>query len=76
MFLKYLWADNCISQNKNRIILMAMIYLVAKYINSIELKFLVSGHSFVACETDFGLIEKIRLILVSDINKLIVSARL
>ena len=42
-----IWCDNCASQNKNKILLMAIIYLVYKgYFKSIDIKFLVSGHSF------------------------------
>ncbi|KAJ8883396.1 hypothetical protein PR048_015239 [Dryococelus australis] len=47
-----LWCDNCVAQNKNRIVLMAIIYL------SLELKYLVSGYSFMDCDGDCGVIEK------------------
>lgn len=54
-----IWCDNCAGQNKNRMILMVLIYLVAKkYFNTIDLKFLVSGHSYMPCDRDFGIIEK------------------
>ncbi|GFQ78871.1 uncharacterized protein TNCT_122361 [Trichonephila clavata] len=53
------WCDNCAGQNKNRIVLMIMIYAVAKNIlDCIEFKFLVSGHSYMPCDRDFGIIEK------------------
>lgn len=38
---------------------MMLIYIVTKkYIDTIELKFLVSGHSYMPCDRDFGIIEK------------------
>ncbi|GFR05736.1 uncharacterized protein TNCT_644531 [Trichonephila clavata] len=53
------WCDNCAGQNKNRMVLMIMIYAVAKGIlDCIEFKFLVSGHSYMPCDRDFGIIEK------------------
>lgn len=56
-----IWCDNCAGQNKNRMILMALIYLVTKGIfDEIDMKFLVSGHSYMPCDRDFGVIEKRR----------------
>ncbi|GFR14348.1 uncharacterized protein TNCT_355691 [Trichonephila clavata] len=53
------WCDNFSGQNKNRMVLMIMIYDVAKNIlDCIEFKFLVSGHSYMPCDCDFGIIEK------------------
>lgn len=38
---------------------MVLIYAVAKkYFDTIDLKFLVSGHSYMPCDRDFGIIEK------------------
>ncbi|GFQ83107.1 uncharacterized protein TNCT_348301 [Trichonephila clavata] len=58
------WCDNCAGQNKNRMVSMIMIYAVAKNIlDCIEFKFLVSGHSYMPCNRDFGIIEKNKNIL-------------
>ncbi|KAL4090146.1 hypothetical protein QTP88_025045 [Uroleucon formosanum] len=54
-----IWCDNCAGQNKNRVILIVLIYAIAKkYFDTIDLKFLVSGHSYMPCDRDFGIIEK------------------
>ncbi|KAJ8892391.1 hypothetical protein PR048_004971 [Dryococelus australis] len=54
-----IWCNICAAQNKNRILLMAIIYLVSKeFFESVELKYLVSGHSFTDCDHDFKVIEK------------------
>lgn len=54
-----LWCDNCVAQNKNRMLLMAVIYLVARgCFKTIDIKYLVSGHSYMPCDRDFGVIEK------------------
>ncbi|GFQ69236.1 uncharacterized protein TNCT_160121 [Trichonephila clavata] len=53
------WCDNYAGQNKNRMVSMIMIYAVAKNIlDCMEFKFLVSGHSYMPCDRDFGIIEK------------------
>ncbi|GFQ90773.1 uncharacterized protein TNCT_234071 [Trichonephila clavata] len=58
------WCDNCAGPNKNRMVLMIMIYAVAKNIlDCIEFKFLVSGHSYMPCDCDFGIIEKRKRVL-------------
>lgn len=54
-----IWSDNCIGQNKNRMVLFALICLVANGIyDTIDHKYLVSGHSFMSCDRDFAQIEK------------------
>lgn len=54
-----MWSDNCIGQNKNKIILMLLIYLVSQGIyEKVQHKFLLSGHSYLTCDRDFALIEK------------------
>ncbi|KAJ4450687.1 hypothetical protein ANN_02116 [Periplaneta americana] len=46
-------------QNKNRMILMVVIYIIAKkHFDSVDLKFLVSEHSYMPCDKEFGIIEK------------------
>lgn len=53
------WSDNCIGQNKNKMMVFLWIYLTitGKY-DEINHKFLVSGHSFLSCDRDFAQIEK------------------
>lgn len=75
-----IWADNCAAQNKNRMMIMALIYLVSKrYCDCIELKFLVSGHSFMDCDRDFGVIEKRRKVskamIPEELQDVVKSAR-
>lgn len=54
-----IWCDNCAGQNKNRMVLMVLIFLVGKgYYDTIDFKFLVSGHSYMPCDRDFSEIEK------------------
>lgn len=75
-----IWSDNCIGQNKNRMVLMALIYLVAsgKFIQ-IEQKFLVTGHTYLPCDRDFAQIERrkrlTKLFVPSDIEKMIKETR-
>lgn len=75
-----IWSDNCIGQNKNKIILMLLIYLVSKGIyEKVEQKFLVSGHSYLTCDRDFALIEKSKRVVKNytpeNIGKMIAEAR-
>lgn len=75
-----IWCDNCGGQNKNRILLFTLIFLVANGIfHTIELKFLVSGHSFMPCDRDFALIEKrkkvTRAYVPSDLHAVVTGAR-
>jgi len=53
------FCDNCAGQNKNQMMVFAMLYLVVtRRYKSIECRFLVSGHSFMPCDQDFAVIEK------------------
>lgn len=75
-----LWCDNCAGQNKNRMIVLVMLYLiVTKKFESIEIRFLVSGHSFLACDQDFAIIEKrkrkVPAMVPADIKTMIQKAR-
>lgn len=75
-----LWCDNCGGQNKNRILLFTLIFLVANGIfQTIEQKFLVSGHSFMPCDRDFALIEKRKKVSQAfvplDLHSIVKSAR-
>lgn len=76
-----LWCDNCGAQNKNQMLLMSIIYLVHKgFYRSIDVKYLVSGHSYMNCDRDFGVIEKKRkaakAITPKDLEALVASAKL
>lgn len=54
-----IWSDNCAGQNKNKMMLFLCILMVTKgYFQEVNLKFLVSGHSFLSCDRDFAQIEK------------------
>lgn len=76
-----MWCDNCTGQNKNKMLIFAMLYLVASgWFESIECRFLVSGHSFMPCDQDFAMIEKrkkkVASMVSSDIKELIQSSKL
>lgn len=50
---------NAGGQNKSHIILKFLLYIVwITQIETVDQKFFVSGHSFMVCSQDFGLIEK------------------
>lgn len=75
-----MWSDNCIGQNKNKIILMLLIYLVSNGIyETVEQKFVVSGHSYLTCDRDFAQIEKRKRVVKNytpeNIGKMIAEAR-
>lgn len=54
-----IWSDNCAGQNKNRMMVFLLMFLVAHgHFKDITQKFLVSGHSFLSCDRDFAVIEK------------------
>lgn len=84
MFVKkqkiIVWSDNCAGQHKNRIFLMLLIYLVATGVfEQIDHKYLVSGHSYLACDRDFAQIERRKRVskcfVPDDLEKMIRSAR-
>ncbi len=76
-----IWCDNCSGQNKNQMLVMAMIYLVlhGPY-HEILMNFLVSGHSYMPCDADFGQIEKrkkvTKCMVPSEVKEMIEQARL
>ena len=54
-----IFADNCGGQNKNVTLVMLLLRLVhAGHFQRIELCYLVSGHSYMACDRAFGVIER------------------
>lgn len=76
-----MWCDNCAGQNKNKMLVFAMFYLVASgWFESIECRFLVSGHSFMPCDQDFAMIEKrkkrVAAMVPTEIKEMIQSSKL
>jgi len=56
-----MYADQCRGQKRNIKMSVLCNYIVASpsfTVNEIDHKFLVSGHSFLPCDKDFGLVEK------------------
>lgn len=56
-----MYSDQCGGQNRNIKIATIYNYIVANKsfsVDEIDHKFLVSGHSFLPCDQDFGLVEK------------------
>ena len=54
-----IWSDNCCGQNKNKYVLFMYMYMVhIGLVKSVRHKFVATGHSFLQCDRDFGLIEK------------------
>lgn len=55
-----LYSDTCGGQNKNTIIMVALLYAlkVKKTIDEINHKFLLSGHTHMECDSDHSVIEK------------------
>ncbi|KAJ8971893.1 hypothetical protein NQ314_000506 [Rhamnusium bicolor] len=75
-----LWTDNSICQNKNMMMLLALILLVKEgTLDEIHHKYLVKGHSYLPCDRDFALIEKrkkvTKTIVLDDVDKMITSTR-
>jgi hypothetical protein len=51
------FSDNAGGQNKNKQILKLWSYIVTyTQIRTVDHKFLISGHSFMVCDQDFGII--------------------
>lgn len=74
-----IWSDNCAAQNKNRMMIFVYSFLISCGIfETIEHKFLVSGHSFLQCDRDFALIEKrkrkSKVMVPHDLHDLIISS--
>ncbi|XP_051158212.1 uncharacterized protein LOC127279729 [Leptopilina boulardi] len=54
-----IWSDRCVGQNNNWTTISLLFYLIhERYFTSAEQKFLVSGHSFLPCDRDFALIQR------------------
>ncbi|CAG7719157.1 unnamed protein product [Allacma fusca] len=52
------WSDRCVGQNNNYTMLIFHRKLIQdNYFTDIYQKFMVSGHSYLSCDTDFALIE-------------------
>lgn len=75
-----LWSDNCAGQNKNRMVIFVLVFLALHEVfETIEYNFLISGHSFMACDRDFALIEKrkrvMKAMVPNDLHDVITSAK-
>lgn len=73
------WSDNCTAQNKNRMIVFIYMFLVScGLFDTIEHRYLVSGHSFLQCDRDFAIIEKRKrkcaLMVPEDLHHVILSS--
>lgn len=68
----FLHADNCVSQNKNNIMLGYLVWRIIKGLNeTITLSFLPVGHTKFSCDWAFGLLKKrFRLSKVSSLTQL------
>ncbi|KAJ4451563.1 hypothetical protein ANN_03032 [Periplaneta americana] len=54
-----IWSDNCAAQNKSRVMALMFLFLVViGLFGDIKQRFILSGHSFLQCDSDFALIEK------------------
>ena len=54
-----IWCDNCFGKNKNQIVLLLMVSLVAAgTCTTFEQKFVLIGHSLLSYDQDFAVIEK------------------
>ncbi|CAG7724790.1 unnamed protein product [Allacma fusca] len=75
-----LWSDRCVGQFNNAYVLLFLKFLVdLKYFTRVEQKFLVTGHSWMSCDRDFGNIEllyrKVLPVVPDDIADIITKAR-
>lgn len=77
-----LWSDSCGGQNRNIKMVLILHHLLYSYPNleSISLKFLVSGHSYLPNDTDFAYIEtslkqQMRLYTVDDFTSVIKTCK-
>lgn len=75
-----IWSDNCAGQIKNRMLIFLYVYLVSLgLLETIEHKFLLSGHSFSVADRDFALIEKrakkSKMQVIDDVKNIITQAR-
>lgn len=75
-----IFSDNCAGQLKNQMFIMLYIFLISlNLFDTIDHKFLVSGHSFSASDRDFALIElaskRSKLQTPTDVHRVIKSAR-
>ena len=63
------YSDACGGQNRNsKVVLMWMHICLSTAIQKIDHKFMVSGHSFLPNDSDFGVIEKVTVKHVNDIH--------
>ena len=78
-----MYSDQCGGQNRNIKLSLLCQYIVSKSeytVKKIDHKFLVSGHSYLPCDQDFGLVEKQKklfpnIFIPEDWNNVILAAR-
>ncbi|KAJ4430817.1 hypothetical protein ANN_19408 [Periplaneta americana] len=76
-----IWSDKCAGQNKNRVTVFMCLFLVAVGLfEYIEQRFLVSGHSFLPCDSDFALIERrkkvTKVYIPSELQQIVQEAKM
>ena len=72
-------ADNCVGQNKNRFVIMYLMWrVITQRNNKIHLGFMVAGHTKFACDACFGLLKKVTkktfISSVTDIAECVVTS--
>lgn len=75
-----LWSDNCGGQLKNRMLVFLYMWLIQwEIFDTIQHKFLLTGHNYSSADRDFGVIEKrtklSRMQVMNDVKEAILSAR-
>ncbi|KAJ4434969.1 hypothetical protein ANN_23541 [Periplaneta americana] len=73
-------SDNCAAENKNCVMVFMCLFLVAiGLFEHIEQRFLLSGHNFLQCDSDFALIEKrqkvTKAFIPSDLLKIVQDSK-
>ncbi|CAG7821268.1 unnamed protein product [Allacma fusca] len=76
-----IWSDRCVGQYNNGYTVIFLKFLVDKrYFTQVEHKFFCTGHSYMECDRDFGVIEKrfrdLKPIVPNDIIEVVETARL
>ncbi|CAH0558680.1 unnamed protein product [Brassicogethes aeneus] len=62
------FSDNCGGQNKSHIIVKFWLYIIKNtHIESVDHRFLISGHSYNECDQDFGLVELRKKKVLTDL---------
>nr|CAH7737891.1 unnamed protein product [Callosobruchus chinensis] len=77
-----LWSDSCGGQNRNLKIVLMMKTILSSHptLKTISFKYLESGHSYLANDTDFGVIERalnkqVRLYTLNDFKEVVINCK-